>query len=51
MVKIDVKVSRKTLLLLNCVIEGGVDKNQLYAQELLNLVPKEDVQQLKDLAP
>ncbi|WP_429263377.1 hypothetical protein [Mucilaginibacter sp. 3215] len=48
-VKIDVKMSRKTVLLLNSVIEGGIsDDNE--RQELLKLVPEEDLAKLKEFA-
>jgi hypothetical protein len=46
-VKIDVKVSRKSILLLNSVIENGLSKEGTQTQELLDLVPAEDLQELK----
>lgn len=46
MVKIDIKMSRKTVLLLNNVIEGniGADGNTL---DFLKIVPEADRQELK----
>ena len=49
-VKIDVKISRKTALLLNAVIESGIDKEQAFAQELLKLVPRDEIAPLQQLA-
>ena len=46
-VKIDVKINRKTVLLLNSVIENGLNKDGLQASELLELVPQEDLSELK----
>lgn len=48
-VKIDVKMNRKTVLLLNSVIEVGLDQKG-EGQELLKLVPAEDVAKLKEFA-
>ena len=48
-VKIDVKMNRKTVLLLNSVIEAGINLNN-ESQELLKLVPAEDVTKLKEFA-
>jgi len=45
-VKIDVKLNRKSVLLLNSVIESSLIKNE-GANELLKLVPAEDVEELK----
>lgn len=47
MVKIDVKVNRKIILLLSSVIEGNSNKD---ANELLDLVPAEDIAELKAFA-
>jgi hypothetical protein len=50
-VKIDVKINRKTVLLLNSVIERGLtarDGDQ--SQGLLELIPKETVEELKQFA-
>jgi hypothetical protein len=44
-VKIDVKISRKTVLLLNSVLQSGLDKEG--KQGLLELVPAEDRVELK----
>lgn len=47
-VKIDVKINRKTVLLLNNVIELGLtlkDGNQ--GESLLDLIPKESIDELK----
>jgi len=49
-VKIDVKMNRKTVLLLNSVIEGSIGKDEDGSQELLKLVPAEDVEDLKIFA-
>lgn len=49
-VKIDVKISRKTVLLLNSVIDGGLSKDGEATQELIKLVPPEDAAKLKDFA-
>lgn len=46
-VKIDVKMSRKTVLLLNSVVVSSLGKDDETAQELLKLVPPEDVEELK----
>jgi len=48
-VKIDVKMNRKTVLLLNSVIEAGVNQNGENL-ELLKLVPAEDVVKLQEFA-
>jgi hypothetical protein len=48
-VKIDVKMNRKTVLLLNSVIEAGVNQNGENL-ELLKLVPAEDVAKLREFA-
>jgi hypothetical protein len=49
-VKIDVKMNRKTVLLLNSVIEGSIGKDGEGSQDLLKLVPAEDVEDLKIFA-
>ncbi len=46
-VKIDVKINRKTVLLLNSVIENGLNKDAVQTSELLELVPQEDIAELK----
>lgn len=46
-VKIDGKISRKTILLLNSVIESGLSKNNSTSNELLKLVPSEEQEMLK----
>jgi hypothetical protein len=48
-VKIDVKMNRKTVLLLNSIIEVGLDQNG-DGLELLKLVPSEDGAKLKEFA-
>jgi hypothetical protein len=48
-VKVDVKMNRKTILLLNGVIEAGLNQNG-EALELLKLVPAEDVAKLREFA-
>ncbi len=50
-VKIDVKINRKTVLLLNSVIERGLNiKDAEQAQGLLELIPKETVDELKEFS-
>ena len=50
-VKIDVKINRKTVLLLSSVIERGLTaKDSEQTQGLLDLIPKETVQELKEFA-
>jgi hypothetical protein len=49
-VKIDVKMNRKTVLLLNSVIEGSLGKEGHGSQDLLKLVPADDVADLKAFA-
>jgi hypothetical protein len=46
-VKIDVKINRKTILLLSSVLENGLSKDGGQASELLDLVPREDLDELK----
>jgi len=46
-VKIDVKINRKTVLLLNSVLENGLTKDGVQGSELLELVPKDDLSELK----
>jgi len=46
-VKIDVKINRKTVLLLNSVLENGLNKDGAPTSELLELVPKDDLTELK----
>lgn len=50
-VKIDVKINRKTVLLLHSVIERGLNiKDGDQSQGLLELIPKETVEELKGFA-
>lgn len=49
-VKIDLKISRKNVLLLNGVIERGLSAEADEKSGLLANVPKEDLQELKILA-
>ena len=49
-VKIDLKISRKTVLLLSSVVENGTGKDGAQVQELLKLVPDEDLEELKHFA-
>jgi hypothetical protein len=49
-VKIDVKIDRKTVLLFNSVIEVSLNGGSDAGLELLKLVPKEDLEQLKNFA-
>jgi hypothetical protein len=48
-VKIDLKVDRKTVLLINSVIEGSLNADET-GQELLKLVPGEDLESLRTFA-
>ena len=48
-VKIDVKMDRKTVLLLNSLIEAGINPNG-ESQELLKLVPADYLSRLKEFA-
>jgi len=48
-VKIDVKVNRKTVLLLSSVIERGLTaKDAEQSQGLLELIPKETIEEIKN---
>ena len=50
-VKIDVRINRKTVLLLNSVIERGLlDKDGEQSQGLLELIPKETVEELRQFS-
>jgi hypothetical protein len=50
-VKIDVKINRKTVLLLHSVIERGLTaKDEEQSQGLLELIPKETVEELKEFS-
>ena len=49
-VKIDVKISRKTVLLLNSIIELGSGSEVEQSKELLSLVPKAELEELKNFA-
>ncbi|MCK9412635.1 MAG: hypothetical protein M0Q53_10060 [Prolixibacteraceae bacterium] len=50
-VKIDLKISRKNILLLNSVIERGLTaKDDDKSSNLLNSVPEESLQELKAFA-
>jgi hypothetical protein len=46
-VKIDVRINRKTVLLLNSVLENGLGKHGAQGSELLELVPEDDLNELK----
>lgn len=48
-VKIDVKMDRKSILLLNSLIEAGINPNP-ESQELLKLVPPDSLTKLKEFA-
>jgi hypothetical protein len=45
-VKIDVKVSRKAILILSSVIESGLNREANQGQELIGLVPADDLKEL-----
>jgi hypothetical protein len=49
-VKIDIKVSRKAILLLSSVIETSLNKDASQTLELLGLVPADDLNELKAFA-
>jgi len=49
-VKIDIKINRKVVLLLNSVIEGSSGKEGELASELLKFVPKTDLTELQNFA-
>jgi hypothetical protein len=49
-VKIDDKINRKTVLLLNSVIEGSPAQDGEAALELLKLAPSEDTEEPKTFA-
>jgi len=46
-VKIDVRMNRKTVLLLNSLIEGCLCNAESRSSELLKLVPAEDADELR----
>lgn len=46
-VKIDVKIERKTVLLLSSVIDSALAKDGINAQELLKLVPADEAEELR----
>ena len=47
-VKIDLKISRKTILLLSGLIESGVESKETTASGLIGLIPEEDREELKN---
>lgn len=47
-VKIDLKISRKTILLLSSLIENGVTEKESTVQGILGLIPEQDREELKD---
>jgi hypothetical protein len=49
-VKIDVRMNRKTVLLLSGMIETGLGKDDSYQSELIKLIPAEDKEELKVFA-
>lgn len=48
-VKIDVRLNRKTVLLLNSIIEAGLNEED-DKQELFKLVPAEDIDKLREFS-
>lgn len=46
-VKVDIRINRKTVLLLNSVIDVSITKDGEANLELLKLVPKEELEQLR----
>lgn len=46
-VKIDVRVNRKTMLLLNSMVENSMSKDTGQSRELLELIPATDLEELK----
>lgn len=49
-VKIDLRISRKNVLLLNSIIDRGLSGEQNEGKDLLYGVPDEDLQELKKVA-
>ena len=49
MVKIDVRLNRKTVLLLNSIIDSSLEKDGTTFKELLKLVPEQDLLELKTI--
>jgi len=47
-VKIDLKISRKTILLLSSLIENGTGDKETLATGLIGLIPEEDREELKN---
>jgi len=47
-VKIDLKISRKTILLLSSLIENGVAEKESTVQGILGLIPEQDREELKN---
>jgi hypothetical protein len=47
-VKIDLKISRKTILLLTSLIESGVGNKEATVPGLVSLIPEEDREELKN---
>jgi hypothetical protein len=47
-VKIDLKVSRKTILLLNSLIENGIGDKETTPAGLIGLIPEKDREELKN---
>ncbi len=50
MVKMDLKISRKNVLLLHNVIERGINENEGSLSMLLKSIPKENTAELKQLS-
>lgn len=49
-VKVDVKISRKTVLLLNNVIERGLDVKEGESSGILELIPKDAIEELQNFS-
>ncbi|MCX2429863.1 hypothetical protein [Pedobacter sp. GR22-10] len=50
MIKMDKRISRKIILLLSHVIEGGLKSKDGSISQLLSVLPKEAVSEIKDFA-
>jgi len=49
-VKLDVKINRKTVLLLNSIIERSLVKDGEQTQGLLELIPQESIEELQQFS-
>jgi hypothetical protein len=49
-VKVDLKISRKTVLMLGSVLERGLSSNDADVPGLIDVIPKEMVEELRNIA-